>query len=95
MARIFNIYFTFNDTVHYAMVSVRNTPFYTEYTLNNVDESLLEHLPGNKIISPTPKHFLFANASPQYSIVLMNNIIKAVKEHLQIVSCTASPSGLP
>lgn len=86
MARIFNIYFIYNDTMHSAIVSMRNTPCYAEYTLNDFDEDLLRELPSNRIISPCPKHFLFANATPENSIVLMNEIIKAVKEHLQMAS---------
>ena len=85
MARIFNIYFNYNDTSHNAIVSVRTTPFYAEYTLNIVDESLLAYLPGNKIISPSPKHFVFPNATPENSVSLMNEIIKAVKNHLLTV----------
>ncbi|HWJ91289.1 MAG TPA: hypothetical protein VNR87_09270 [Flavisolibacter sp.] len=82
MARIFNIYFTHEELMHNAVVSVRTTPFYIEYTLNNFNEQLLQFLPSNKIISREPGHFIFQNAGPESSSSLMNAIIKAVSEHL-------------
>ena len=68
--------------MYHAVVSIRTTPFFTEYTLNNFNEELLEMLPGNKILSRSPGHYVFQNASPNHSSELMNAIIKAVKEHL-------------
>lgn len=65
-----------------AVVSVRTTPFLTEYTLNNFDDELFELLPGNKILSHSPEHFVFQNASSENSTPLMNSIIKAVAEHM-------------
>lgn len=82
MARIFNIYFDFEGLMYNAVVSVRSTPFHTEYTLNNFNEELLELLPGNKILSRSPGHFVFQNTSPENSSVLMEAIIKAVSEHM-------------
>ena len=82
MARIFNIYFVFEGMMYNAVVSVRSTPFHTEYTLNNFDDELLELLPGNKILSKSPGHFIFQNASSENSSTLMNSIIKAVSEHM-------------
>jgi hypothetical protein len=82
MARIFNIYFHFEGMMHNAVVSVRTTPFLTEYTLNNFNEELLQLLPGNKIVSRSPDHFVFQNAAPENSGVLMDAIIKAVSEHM-------------
>jgi hypothetical protein len=67
------------------MVSVRTTPFYREYTLSNLDEPILQQLPGNKIISPSARQFLFPNAGPAHSKDLMNAIINAVAMHLQTV----------
>lgn len=84
MARIFTISFVYNDEMYNAVVVVRTTPLYMEYTLNHLDIGLLRLLPGNKIISPEPKKFLFPGATPYNSIVLMNSIIKAVSMHLQI-----------
>ena len=82
MARIFNIYFTYNDTQHNAMVSVRKTPFFTEFTLNS-DEELMQELPGNKIISTSSNQFIFQHASSQQVTPLMEEIIRAVSQHLQ------------
>lgn len=82
MARIFNIYFLFNNTMHSAVVSVRTTPFFTEYSLNNCNEDLLELLPGNKIVSKSNGQFIFQNASSGNSTSLMNAIIKAIAEHM-------------
>jgi hypothetical protein len=83
MARVFNIYFTYNNQTHNAIVSVRTTAFFTEYTLNNFSVELLDLLPGNKIISKGPDHFVFPNATSENSTALMNEIIRAVTEHLQ------------
>lgn len=83
MARIFTIYFTYEDLVHHAVVSVRSTPFYTEYTLSNFDEDLLLLLPSNKILSQAPGHFIFHQAGNQNTTALMDTIIKAVSEHIE------------
>jgi hypothetical protein len=83
MARIFNIYFNYNNAVYNAMVSVRTTPFFTEYILD-FDEELMELLPGNKIISTSPDHFIFQHASSQESNPLMQEIIRAVSQQAQI-----------
>ena len=82
MARIFNIYFPFEGMMYNAVVSVRTTPFLTEYTLNNFDDELIELLPGNKILSRSPGHFVFQHASSKSSTPLMDSIIKAVAEHM-------------
>lgn len=86
MARLFTINFTYNDAPYTTMVTVRTTPFYMEYTLTNLEAELLLLLPGNKIISPSPKNFLFPNASSQHSTELMNSIIKEVALHMQAVN---------
>ena len=82
MARIFNIYFTYDNAQHTAMVSVRKTPFFTEYTLN-FDEALMRQLPGNKIISMASGHFVFQHAGSLNLTPLMQEIIRAVSQHLQ------------
>ena len=82
MARIFNIYFTYEGIVHNAIVSVRITPFFTEYILGNLDEELRMLLPDNKIYSQTPGHLFFQNAAAFYSEELMNVIIKTIARHL-------------
>lgn len=82
MARIFSIYFTYNNKTYNAIVSVRATPFFTEYTLN-FDEELMQLLPGNKIISTSSEHFIFQHASSQESNALMKELIRAVSQHSQ------------
>ena len=82
MARIFNIYFNYDNSSYHAVVSVRATAFYTEYSLNIISENLLAGLPGNKIISLSPDHFVFQNAQKHHSIPLMDAIIVAVKDHV-------------
>lgn len=86
MARIFSIQFNYNDETYSTMVAVKSTPLYIEYTLLNLDFDLLLLLPGNKIISPAPKQFLFPHAIPQNSAPLMSNIIRAVAGYLQTVN---------
>lgn len=83
MARIFNIYFNYRDVQHNAVVSVRTTPFFSEYTLINFDEELLQLLPGNKIISTKSGHFTFQHADSENLTPIMEGIIKAVANHLQ------------
>lgn len=82
MARIFNIYFTFEGMMYSAVVSVRSTPFFSEYTLRNCNEELMQLLPGDKILSQAPGHFVFQNASATNSAPLMEAIIRAVSEHM-------------
>jgi hypothetical protein len=84
MARIFNIYFNYNELPYNAVVSVRTTPFLTEYILSNFDEDLIELLPSTKILSTGSEHFVFQNASQHHSMELMKEIIRAVAEHLQV-----------
>ena len=82
MARIFTINFFYDDNYYNAVVSVRNTPFFVEYTLTNFNEDLLQKLPGNKIISKEQGHYIFQNATSEHSETLMKSIIKAVSEHM-------------
>jgi len=84
MARIFNIYFPYGETTYHAMVSVRTTPFFTEYTLNNINDSIQEMLPGNVILSRGPEDFIFPHAGEEHSSDLMRAIIQAVSEHLHV-----------
>ena len=85
MARIFTISFIYLEESYNTMVTVKTTPYYREYTLNNLDFELLMHLPGNKIISPSPKNFFFPHSTTENSPLLMETIIKAVSGHLQAV----------
>ena len=82
MARIFNIYFNYDDVLHSAIVSVRTTPFFTEYSLGNLDADLAYLLPGNKVLSQTTGQLFFQNISSHHSVELMNEIIKSILKHL-------------
>ena len=82
MARIFNIYFTYDDMLHSAIVSVRNTSFFTEYILGNLDEELRSLLPDTKIFSQAPGHLFFQNMTVEHSAQLMDEIIKTIVRHL-------------
>jgi hypothetical protein len=83
MARVFNIYFSYKNAMHNAIVTVRTTPFFTEYTLN-FDEEILELLPGNKIISTSSNHYIFQHASSNECSPLMQEILTAVSQHTHI-----------
>ncbi|HEX2609143.1 MAG TPA: hypothetical protein VHK91_17300 [Flavisolibacter sp.] len=83
MARIFNIYFNYDNADFHAVVSVRTTSFFTEYTLNNLDDRLLEQLPGTKILSTGAGEFNFQHVSPVHNNALMKEVIRAVAEHLK------------
>jgi hypothetical protein len=83
MARIFSIHFMHEGVVHNAMVSVRTTPFFSEFTITMLDEEIAGLLPNNKILSATKNHFVFSDSSSENSPQLMNAIIGAVAEHMQ------------
>jgi hypothetical protein len=82
MARIFNIYFTHRGETHNGIVTMRKTPFFYEYTLDFAPE-LMDQLPGNKIISTSPDHFVFHHASTVSNTALMQAVLHAVASHLQ------------
>lgn len=83
MARIFSIQFNYEGIDHSAMVSVRTTPFFTEYSINMLDEELLQQLPGNKIVSNGPGHLAFMNTPAKEVSPLMESILNAMANHLQ------------
>ena len=83
MARIFSIQFNYEGIDHSAMVTVRDTPFFTEYSINMLDDELLQQLPGNKIISNSPSHLAFMNTQAKEVSPLMECILLAVANHLQ------------
>ena len=65
------------------MISVRNTPFFTEYSINMLDDELMELLPDNKLISSEPNQLKFMNIRNEEQSPLMESIIHAVSNHLQ------------
>jgi hypothetical protein len=86
MARIFSIQFDFEGIVHSAMISVHTTPFFTEYSINMLDEELMQQLPGNKIVSTDPNHLAFMNTPAIEASPLMKCILHAVANHLQVTT---------
>jgi hypothetical protein len=82
MARIFTIDFSFENALHHAIVSVRETPFYTEYKITLQSPQLNELLLSDKIISPQPHTFVFANVAAQEYNQLMTQVLVAVSEHI-------------
>ena len=83
MARIFNIYFSFDGESHSSIVSVRATPFFTEYTLA-LDAHLLNQLPSNKIIATLDGDTHFQLKSSHCNERLMKAILQAVTHHLDV-----------
>lgn len=86
MARIFSIQFYYGGEAYNAMVSVRTTPFFTEYSINMLDENIADLLPNNKIVSTAKDHFVFSDSARQNEPALMKEIIKAVAGHMQTIS---------
>ena len=82
MARIFSIEFTFNGALQHAMITVRQTPFHTEYKIMLQSIELAELLLSDKIISPRPGVFLFANVSEADYNEPMKQILAAVSQRV-------------
>ncbi len=85
MARIFNIYFSFDDAEYNAIVSVKSNPFFTEYNLS-LPEDLQKQLPSNKIIHSGSGRLLFQQDATNMQTPLMNVIIEAVARYLKVSS---------
>lgn len=88
MARIFNIYFSYKGILYSAIISVRTTPIFTEFTLMHFSEDLLSLLPGNKLLFTADDGFFFQSAGPGNSAELMKEIIRAVDQHLHATETT-------
>jgi hypothetical protein len=84
MARIFSIQFQHQGFLHNAMVSMRTTPFFVEYTVSMLDEGIAGQLPNNKIISTSKSSFVFSDSTEANSPQLMQGIIHAIACHVQI-----------
>ena len=66
----------------HAMVSVRDTPFFAEYAVSMLDESIAEQLPNNKIISTAKNSFVFSDSTKENSPQLMREIVRAIMGHV-------------
>ncbi len=82
MARIFSIQFFYRGSLHNAMISVRETPFHTEYKIAMPDDLLKSELSSDKVVSTAQGHFVFANVLLQNYSGLMKEIIKAISGHV-------------
>jgi hypothetical protein len=85
MARIFSIRFAHEGMEHHAMISVRQTPFFAEYAVSMMDDSIAALLPNKKIISTSKNSFVFSDSARENVPELMQAIIGAVISHLQAV----------
>ena len=85
MARIFSIDFIYNNASHRAMIAVRQTAFHTEYKISLQSVELQQCLLSDKIVSPGPGIFIFANTSVQDYNALMKQVLTAVTDHIQFV----------
>ncbi len=83
MARLFTINFNFEGCMHNALVTVKTTPFFTEYQLSMLDEEILNQLPDNRILSSSPAHFVFASHNTKASKDLMDEMIRTIADHMQ------------
>jgi hypothetical protein len=82
MARIFTIEFDIDNALHHAIVAVRETPFYTEYKITLQSPQLNDMLLSDKIVSPEPQIFLFANVTSDEYTQLMKQVLGAVSSHI-------------
>lgn len=86
MARIFSIEFSYEGAEHLAMVAVRTTPFFTEYSVIMLDDAIAELLPNNKIISTSNERFIFADSTKENAPTLMHSILNAIASHLHAMN---------
>ncbi|MDQ3681981.1 MAG: hypothetical protein M3352_02770 [Bacteroidota bacterium] len=85
MARLFSIQFDYQGIGYNAMVTVRTTPFFTEYQLSMLDEEVLNQLPDKRILSSSPMHYVFASHNSNASKDLMNEILRSIADHVQAI----------
>jgi hypothetical protein len=81
MARIFSINFFLEGSTHNAMISVRTTPFHTEYTVSMLDADLSSQLLSDRIVSSAPGQFVFQNVPLNNYTRLMHELIRVVSDH--------------
>lgn len=85
MARIFSVSFIHRGLTYNAMVAVRTTPFFTEYTISIFDELLAALLPNNKVLTTVVNSLTFSDSTEANDPQLMDDIIKAIAEHVHQV----------
>ena len=80
MARVFTINFTHKGQDRSAVIAVRPTPFYTEYSVSLFDEDIAHDLHSTTIVSSTNEKFRYLDCLQETE--LMQKIILGVSEHL-------------
>lgn len=83
MAHIFNIYFNHDEASYNAMVSVQQKPFFKEFVLGNLHESVKGNLPGKTIVRTPAGNYYFKGATDSGPSPLMEAIIEAVSQHVE------------
>jgi hypothetical protein len=83
MARIFSIDFIHEGNLCHAMVTVRSTPFFTEYSVQISDEDVAAQLPNNKIVSSLKDSYVFSDSTSRNSAALMDELIHAIAGHIR------------
>ena len=83
MARIFSIDFTYEGMLCHAMVTVRDTPFFTEYSIHISEEEVAALLPNNKMISVHKDSYEFSDSTSRNAPSLMNLLIHTVSDHIR------------
>lgn len=86
MAHLFNIYFTYQHTPYHAMVTVHQADECVRYTLKNLDEALLNQLPGNQVLWHSSGKMYFENSNPSSESELMKSVLRAIAAHIEQVS---------
>ena len=86
MARIFSIHFIYEGMQHNAMVSMRHTPFFTEYSVNMLHYSIADQLANNKIISTSKESFVFSDSTEENVPALMQVILQAVSAYMLAIN---------
>jgi hypothetical protein len=66
----------------HALVSVHETPYYTEFKINPMSSAVRGLLPCDKLISPSPNQFICPGAPSSVYEGVMKEIIEAISEHL-------------
>lgn len=83
MARIFSIDFMHEGNQCHAMVAVRETPFFTEYSVQISEEEVAAQLPNNKIVSAYKGNLIFSDSTAQNSSALMDELLHAILGHIR------------
>ncbi len=84
MARLFTINFHYQGQDYSAKITVRQTPFFTEYNICPFDEALFRSLHSHTIVSDTNEQFRFLDCLEETELMTLIRI--SVTEHLKQLS---------